>query len=135
MPDAAAALPKGAHAFVTTGRKEIRSFVERDGVSGIIRTIEPPADPLPSGWTLLQDRPPYEQGREQDLLLRNRITHLVTKNAGGASTVAKLVAARTLQIPVIMVARPIKPDCLVFPDVPSILDGQAQWLGSAAGRP
>ena len=38
-----------------------------------------------------------------------KIDLLVTKNSGGELTRAKLIAARELGIPVVMVARPVEP--------------------------
>ena len=58
------------------------------------------------------------------------VTHLVTKNAGGHRTRAKLDAARELEIPVIMVQRPIKPDCETFSNVEAL----AMRLGTAVGK-
>ena len=40
------------------------------------------------------------------LMEREEITHLVTKNSGGAQTAAKLEAAQRLGVKVIMIARP-----------------------------
>jgi precorrin-6A/cobalt-precorrin-6A reductase len=47
-------------------------------------------------------------------MVENRLSWLVTKNAGGADTEAKLIAARALGIPVIMVERPVKPQVKAF---------------------
>jgi precorrin-6A/cobalt-precorrin-6A reductase len=41
------------------------------------------------------------------LMEREEITHLVTKNSGGAQTAAKLEAAQRLGVKVIMIARPV----------------------------
>jgi precorrin-6A/cobalt-precorrin-6A reductase len=37
---------------------------------------------------------------------------IVVKNAGGAASATKLTAARDLKIPVLMIARPEKPDTM-----------------------
>jgi precorrin-6A/cobalt-precorrin-6A reductase len=116
--EAAAALPAGARALVTVGRKEIAPFLARPNVSGLARMIEPPALPLPSGWTLLCERPPFSVESEQLLMQAHGIDCLVSKNAGGGATAAKLVAARDLGIPVIMVQRPLKPEVQTF-DTPA----------------
>jgi precorrin-6A/cobalt-precorrin-6A reductase len=111
---AEAALPKSARVLLTIGRKEILPFIARSDLSGIARMIEPPADNLPSHWNLVLARPPFELETELELLKQNNITHLVTKNAGGKLTSAKLIAAREIGIPVIMIARPDKPETGVF---------------------
>ena len=57
---------------------------------------------------LLLQRPPFLIDAEAALVAGHRISHLVTKNAGGHETEAKLMAARQARIPVIMVERPVK---------------------------
>jgi precorrin-6A/cobalt-precorrin-6A reductase len=42
-------------------------------------------------------------------MLSNRIQVLVTKDSGGGMTVAKLTAARSLGLPVVMIERPAFP--------------------------
>lgn len=107
-------LPAGARAFVTIGRKEIAPFFARADLSGVARMIEAPALAVPPGWEVRLERPPFTVESEARLMADLGITHLVTKNAGGASTDAKLVAARQLNLPVIMVGRPAKPENLAF---------------------
>lgn len=121
LQDAAAKLPSGAKVFLTTGRKELPPFIERTDISGVIRTVEPPADTLPSNWQLLLDRPPHSLDNELALFQHHAFTHLVTKNAGGTATRAKLDAARQLQLPVIMIQRPPKPACQTFDTVESLI--------------
>lgn len=112
--EAAAALPGGARALVTIGRKEIAPFMVREDISGVVRMIEPPGMPLPPCWTLLLQRPPFSLAQERRLMQEHAITRLVTKNAGGAATHAKLMAARELGIAVTMVQRPLKPPVQTF---------------------
>lgn len=112
--DAVAALPRGARALVTIGRKEIGAFFARLDIGGVARMIEAPAIEHSSRWTILRERPPFSLSAEIELIRHHAITHLVTKNAGGDETSAKLTAARETKIPVIMIARPQKPmvDCV-----------------------
>jgi precorrin-6A/cobalt-precorrin-6A reductase len=111
---AVAALPNAARALLTIGRKKIAAFLAREDLSGVARMIEKPPFELPPGWTLVLARPPFSVDSERDLLAFHRITHLVTKNAGGKLTVAKLIAARSLRVPVVMIERPEKPPTRVF---------------------
>lgn len=106
--EAVGLLPAGARALVTIGRKEIAPFFQRSDISGIARMIEPPLRDAPPGWEILLERPPFTPESEAELMSRNAITHLVTKNAGGGATEAKLGAARQLGIPVVMITRPAK---------------------------
>jgi precorrin-6A/cobalt-precorrin-6A reductase len=114
LAQAVAALPSGARAFVTVGRKEVGLFFARADIAGVARMIERPPEAVPANWTLLLSRPPFGLAGETALLQRFRITHVVSKNAGGEQTRAKLDAARHLGLPVIMVARPSKPASETF---------------------
>jgi precorrin-6A/cobalt-precorrin-6A reductase len=112
VPDiasAVAAIPPGAQILLTIGRKEAMAFVSRNDISGIARMIEPMDTEVSGRWRFLLERPPFHVEKELYLLRDHAITHLVTKNSGGEETEAKLVAARQKGIPVIMIARPVKP--------------------------
>jgi precorrin-6A/cobalt-precorrin-6A reductase len=112
VPDreaAVAALPNGARIMLTIGRKELAVFLAREDLSGVARMIEKPPFELSPSWALVLARPPFSVEAERELLAFHKITHLVTKNAGGKLTVAKLVAARALRLPVVMIERPEKP--------------------------
>ena len=111
------ALPFKARVMLTIGRKEIAPFLARDDISGVARMIEETPLPMPPHWQLILARPPFSLEDEQRLLTAQRITHLVTKNAGGAQTEAKLLAARVLHLPVVMIARPVKPAGQTFASV------------------
>jgi precorrin-6A/cobalt-precorrin-6A reductase len=109
---AAAVLPAGARVFLTIGRKEVAPFLARADLTGIMRMIEAPDEMPPPQWRLVLARPPFAAAGERELMSQGRITHAVSKNAGGAETRAKLVAARELKIPVVMIARPQKPEAI-----------------------
>lgn len=116
---AASLLPPGACVLLTTGRKDLVHFFNRADISGIARMIEaPPLDPPPN-WRVLRDRPPFSVEGEAALMAANGITHLVSKNAGGSATEAKLTAARRGGLAVILIARPPKPQ---VPSVASVGD-------------
>lgn len=128
LPDAVERIPSGARVLVTTGRKGLHGLITRSGLSGVIRTIEPVSEDLPRGWSQLLDRPPHNLESESDLLRRERITCLLSKNAGGPSTAAKVEAARQLGLPVVMIARPHKPPC---PTVSSVAEALLGITGQA----
>lgn len=106
---AAAMVPEGARALVTVGRKGLDAFRARGDIAVVARMIEPPGFAPPAGWRVILARPPFMVEEELALMRSEGIEVLVTKNAGGAATAAKLVAARALGLPVIIVARPRKP--------------------------
>ena len=119
--EAASAVPAGARVLLTTGRKDLLPFFDRQDISGIARMIEaPPSDP-PANWRILRERPPFSVASETDLMTGNAITHLVTKNAGSGATEAKLQAARERKIPVIMITRPVKPNVPSFATMGNLL--------------
>lgn len=114
IAEAAAALPPGARVLLTIGRKETAPFFGRADLSGVARMIEAPPEDPPPGWRIRRERPPFTPAAERALLSGEAITHLVTKNAGGPATAAKLEAARELGIPVFMIRRPAKPETRSF---------------------
>jgi precorrin-6A/cobalt-precorrin-6A reductase len=119
MNEAIATLPDHARVFVSTGRKGLSGLFDREDLSGVIRAIEPLADVVPKQWTVQLERPPFSLQHETALLKQHAVTHLLTKNAGGAVMATKLLAARQLHVPVVMIARPVKPrsDCYSAVDV------------------
>ena len=117
---ALAALLNGSRVMLTIGRKESALFTSRSDLSGVARMIEPPAQSLPASWQLLLERPPFATVDEIALMKHHNITHLVTKNAGGRETAAKLEAARSLGISVVMIARPLKPVVETYTTVDAI---------------
>ncbi|MFQ5624112.1 MAG: precorrin-6A/cobalt-precorrin-6A reductase, partial [Paracoccaceae bacterium] len=54
-------------------------------------------------------RPPFTAEHEAELMRAHGITHLVTRNSGGAEGRAKLAAAARLGLPVVIVSRPPPP--------------------------
>lgn len=96
--------------FLTIGRLELPHFFAAPQHHYLIRVIEPVGPlPLPRA-KVLQQRGPFEAEAEERLMRAEGTDILVSKNAGGPMTLGKLVAARRLRLPVIMVERPPKPD-------------------------
>lgn len=127
VADAAAAL--GAtprRVFVTVGGTDLLPFASTPHRL-LVRTVDPPAC-LPDGAALIHARGPFRVDDEEDLLRQERIDVLVTKNSGGAATMAKLHAARRLGLPVVVVARPPAPDGPTVPDAAGVL----AWLHAQA---
>ncbi len=129
LPAAAAALSSlGARrVLLTVGRQSTWAFAEHDAWF-LVRAIEAP-EMAPADHQLLLERGPFEVTSERALLLEHRIDAVVTKNAGGTATMAKLVAARELELPVVMVARPSPPDVTIVSGV----DHAVAWLDGAVG--
>ena len=103
---AAHELDRGTRALVTIGRQQLGAFYCRDDARVFARMIEPPDEPPPAHVTVILDRPPFSVAEELETMTAHRVDVLVTKNAGGGAVASKLVAARELGLPVLMVARP-----------------------------
>lgn len=111
LAGAARLLPSlGRRAFLTTGRQGLAAFAALDQTWFLIRCVDPPSGPLPAAREIILARGPYDAAAERELMRGHRIDVLVTKNSGGGLTAGKLDAARELGLPVVMVARPPRPD-------------------------
>jgi len=122
MPAAAAALPQGARVFLAAGRREIAAFAGRPDLWCLVRMIEPPApgEAMPRGELIL-GRPPADPEAEIALLRKHQIGWIVSKDSGGQAA-AKIVAARRLGLPVVLVERPPPPDGPTLPSVDAVID-------------
>lgn len=134
--EAAQRLPSlGRRAFLTVGRRDLEAFAPLD-LWFLVRTIEPPGVlPLRQGhW--LGGRGPFAVEDELALLRTHAIDVLVTKASGGGATYAKLVAARRLGLPVLMVRRPPPPPGPVVGSVAAALAwlDRSIYRASPAGR-
>jgi precorrin-6A/cobalt-precorrin-6A reductase len=109
-PAAVAALcgPDGC-VFLTTGRRDLAVFADDPSREYLVRVVDPPGARTPARMELLCARGPYTVEGERELMRSRGVRLLVTKDSGGAMTSAKLVAARELQVPVVVVARPVLP--------------------------
>jgi precorrin-6A/cobalt-precorrin-6A reductase len=96
--------------FLTIGRQQLAPFATLPQVWFLMRSIDPPDETLtlPNGQVLL-DRGPFSLEQERQLFGNYQIDLLISKNSGGNATYAKIIAARELQIPVVMVRRPEMP--------------------------
>ncbi|HKM65230.1 MAG TPA: cobalt-precorrin-6A reductase [Acidisphaera sp.] len=129
---AAAALgPNKLRVLLTLGRQDLAPFVPM-AHHFVLRSIDaPPVELVPPGAEVILARGPFREDDERALLTQRRIDVVVTKNAGGEATRAKLDAARALGLPVVMVARPPLPDCEM---VETVQDALA-WLDRHADSP
>lgn len=103
---AAAALPGGARAFLALGRQYLSAFEMRDDCHFVIRMVDPPQKTLGfRDFELILGKPSGDPRSETELLNRYRITHLVCRNSGGNAGYGKILAARELALPVVMIRR------------------------------
>lgn len=96
--------------FLSLGRQDLHAFAASPQQRYVARTIEVPEQAaLPPNLKILQARGPFDRDSEARLLAKEEIDIIVSKNSGGTATYAKIEAARELDLPVIMIARPDKP--------------------------
>lgn len=97
----------GRRAFLTIGAGEVACFAAASGVHFLVRLVDPPRHCLPLRChEVVVGRGPFTLAEERHRLEQHTIDVLVCKASGGAATEAKIIAARDLGIPVIMVQRP-----------------------------
>ncbi|MBK1687831.1 cobalt-precorrin-6A reductase [Rubrivivax gelatinosus] len=128
---AAAALPETPErVFLAIGRQHLAAFAAKPQHHYLLRLVDPPegALPLPDAEAVIS-RGPFGYDDDLELLRSRRITRLVTKNAGGEGARAKLDAARTLGLPVIVVDRPALPPRASVETVAEVL----AWLHAERG--
>jgi precorrin-6A/cobalt-precorrin-6A reductase len=113
--------------FLTQGRLQLAAFTKAPQHRYIVRSIDRPAaiDALPK-CKLILARGPFALDDEIKLMRHERIEALVTKNSGGRATYAKIEAARTLGVNVVMVRRPKPPEAETLHD----LDAVMTWIGA-----
>ncbi len=99
------ALPRQARVLATTGRKETAPLAARSDISVVLRSVDPPSD-LPGHIESISARGPFTLASEVATMRDYRITHLLTRNAGGESRV-RLDAAAALGLPLHIVERPV----------------------------
>ncbi|AWB47985.1 cobalt-precorrin-6A reductase [Gemmobacter aquarius] len=114
VPDteaAAHALPdEPARVFLAIGKQTLHAFASQPQHDYLLRLVDDPEAPLPlPHTTVILAKGPFDEAADTALLRDHRITHIVAKNAGGTGADAKLKAARSLHIPVILIDRPAIP--------------------------
>ena len=113
--------------FLTTGRQGLGAFASLEDRWFLVRSVDPVAPPHPPRLESILDRGPFTVGGETALLTSYDIRLLVTKDSGGTMTAAKLAAARSLRLPVLMVDRP--PVTPGVPVVASVTDALTHLRG------
>lgn len=118
--------------LLTIGRQEVAAFSRCPAAAFVVRSIDPPdlggfvgADPA-----VVLARGPFSLADELDLLRSQQIDLVVSKNAGGEATRAKIDACRVLGLPVVMVARPAGPASTTV----ETANEAVRWLVRALGK-
>lgn len=130
VPDMAGAAAKlrelGARrVFVTSGAKDLAALADLTEAWLLVRLIEPPAEPPPlAHYALIFARGPFTEVAEHGLMEEHGIDALLTKDSGGEATYGKVIAARDLGIPVVIIGRPASDVTNAVDNIEAALD----WL-------
>ena len=123
---AVTALPElPAKVFLAIGRQHIAPFATKSQHAYTLRFVDPPEAPLPFPADVIVSRGPFTLDGELEMLRTRGVMWIVARNSGGDGARAKIDAARTLGLPVIMIARPELPERQRVESVAEIM----QWLG------
>ena len=118
--------------FLTIGRKDLTYFSNIKNCNFLIRSIEKP-DILESFCCVkwIEGRGPFSSESEIKLLKQEQVDIIVTKNSGGLSGRSKLLAARTLGLPAIVVKQPPRPSGEQYNTVENIVEVALKRVGFA----
>jgi len=133
VPDMAGAVAALAgpprRVMLAVGRLHLDDFAAQPQHRYLLRLVDPPQAPPPlPDHVVVVDRGPFDAEADAALMRAHAIDIVVSKNAGGSGAAAKLVAARQLGLPVLMVDRPPMPPCTTVTDVAGVM----AWLGHSA---
>ena len=113
--------------FLTIGRQQLAWFTMRDDLWFLVRLIDSSSARISlTNVVCIDGRGPFDVESERDLLKEYHIDMMVSKNSGGTASYAKILAARSLGVPVIMIAQPAPSTGLKVTEIDQVLT----WLES-----
>ena len=122
-------------ALLALGRNELVPFTAAPQHFYLVRSVDPVEPPLAVPHAVyITRRGPFDEAEERELLAQHDIDVIVAKNSGGAATYGKIAAARSLGLPVIMLARPARPQVPAAVSVEEALVRLDHVLASEAAR-
>jgi precorrin-6A/cobalt-precorrin-6A reductase len=136
VPDIAAAVTAlsgpARRVMLALGRMHVETFAAQPQHRYLLRFVDSPDVPpaLPD-HRLVVDRGPFTVEGDMRLMQEHGIDLIVCKNAGGTGAEAKIVAARRLGLPVLMIDRPFIPARATVHEIGEVMD----WLGHSAHEP
>ena len=117
--------------MLALGRMHVEAFVAQPQHHYLLRFVDAPdAAPALPRHSLVIARGPFNADSDAALMALHGIEIIVCKNAGGGGAEAKLIAARRLELPVIIIDRPELPRRTEFHDAKAVV----RWLGHDADR-
>jgi len=122
--------------FLAIGRQELAAFAAQPQHRYVVRSVDAVDDALRlADAHYILDRGPFAEPDERMLFEREGIEVVVAKNSGGDATYGKIAAARSLNLPVIVVRRPHSDTGqAVLADVDAVIARVAHVLGLPAER-
>lgn len=132
VPDIAGAVAaldrEPCRVMLAVGRMHLAEFTPNLQHFYLLRLVEPPKAPMPfPNHHVIVDRGPFTAEADRALMEAHGIRLVVSKNSGGTGAYAKIAAARTLGLPVIMIDRPRG---LVLHEVGSV-EAVLDWVAHA----
>ena len=120
-------LSPGSVVFLALGRQRLAAFAPLTELQFLVRMVDAPEAggllPL-DGCEIVTGRGPFDLTHELSLMRSKSIAALVCRNSGGQGAYAKLLAARALHLPVVMIERPKSPGGKVLRSV----EAAANWV-------
>ncbi len=125
--DALANVPQNV--FLGVGRQSLVPFAAKPQHHYVIRVIDPPDVPAAMvQHEIITGLGPFRIEDDIALFRDKRIDVVVTKNSGGTATASKIVAARELGLPVIIVERPQLPASEDYAARTEMVEDVVSWL-------
>ncbi|KPA21884.1 Precorrin-6A reductase [Shimia sp. SK013] len=112
--------------LLALGKQNVPAFSAQPQHHYVLRLVDEPkvAPDLPH-HTVVVSRGPFDLAGDQALMRKHRVDLVVCKNSGGVGAEAKLVAARELRVPVVMINRPKVPPRREMATIKAVLDWAA----------
>lgn len=102
----AQALPAGARVFLAGGSGALAAFQDASHIDVWARGLKKDNVNKSHNFRFIESLPNKKSEDEETLFRTHAITHICAKNSGGTASIAKLHAARSLALPVWLLARP-----------------------------
>jgi len=121
--------------FLALGRKEVHAFAAAPQHFYLVRSVDPVVPPLDvDDAHYVVARGPFAAADERKLLEQHGIQIVISRNSGGSAAYGKIEAARSLNLPVVMIRRPRLPEVETVTEVPAVVRWLLQGF-SAGGSP
>lgn len=101
-------LPANSHVFLSVGGRAISRYAILKKIKFTARCIRTDLGSEVKNVSIIKEKGPFDLDSELILFKANKFDYMVTKNAGGDATYAKIIAARQRGVPVVIINRPVQ---------------------------